>query len=349
VAGQGTVTRHRGTAITSYGALRTAFVDGHLLAGQGDAVQSAIDLAAGRGQPLSGAAVYRRAVDRQPPGRFAEIYASRDGVRRLLAPQGGLLGGAGVLLDQPGLLGTDLAFSAHGSGVQVSIRASRDAKLAARSRSPFRSFQPSLLKAVPRDALAYIGVRGLDGALARLLGAAVPNAGGLGSLLAGLRDALGSKGAGESGRELARILAGETAIVLTPATPVPVLTVLAPAPDEARARAALRRLKPPHWAVFDGRVAISTSPDGIARVRRARASLADAPRFQAVLGNRPKTLTSIVFLDFSELLRLGEQTGLSESPAYRAVRGDLERVRAIGATSAGGEADTTAELFLQIS
>jgi hypothetical protein len=68
------------------------------------------------------------------------------------------------------------------------------------------------------------------------------------------------------------------------------------------------------------------------------------PADAATLGS-----TSLLFLDFSQLLSLGEQTGLTRSAAFEALRPDLERIRAVGLNSASGEADTTAELILQIS
>jgi hypothetical protein len=40
--------------------------------------------------------------------------------------------------------------------------------------------------------------------------------------------------------------------------------------------------------------------------------------------------------------------GLTRSARLLTVRPDLERIRAAGLTSSRGEADTTAELFLQI-
>ena len=71
--------------------------------------------------------------------------------------------------------------------------------------------------------------------------------------------------------------------------------------------------------------------------------------FGAALGGRPAEVTSLGFADFSQLLSLGEQTGLTRSAQYRALRGDLEKIRAVGLDSTSGEADSTAELFLEIS
>ena len=68
----------------------------------------------------------------------------------------------------------------------------------------------------------------------------------------------------------------------------------------------------------------------------------------ATLASRPQRVTSLLFLDFSQLLSLGEQTGLTGSARLTALRADLDKIRAVGFDSTSGEADSTAELFLQI-
>jgi Protein of unknown function (DUF3352) len=102
------------------------------------------------------------------------------------------------------------------------------------------------------------------------------------------------------------------------------------------------------YAVFHGLVVISTSLQGIGAVATHVRSLADERPYRATLGSHPQRVTSLVFLDFSQLLNLAEQTGLFRGARYKALRPDLERVRAIGLDSTRGEADSTAELFLQI-
>jgi hypothetical protein len=102
------------------------------------------------------------------------------------------------------------------------------------------------------------------------------------------------------------------------------------------------------YAVFNGLVVISTSLNGIAGVAARAHPIANDSSFKSTLANRPDRVTSLLFLDFSQLLSLGEQTGLTRSARYRAIRADLEKVRAVGLDSTSGEADTTAELFLQI-
>jgi hypothetical protein len=103
------------------------------------------------------------------------------------------------------------------------------------------------------------------------------------------------------------------------------------------------------YAVFDGLIVVSTSTGAIADMARGGRSLAAKRPFRRVLAGRPDRVASLLFLDFSQLLSLGEQTGLVRSSLLRRLGTDLDRIRAIGASSTSGEADTTAELFLQIS
>jgi hypothetical protein len=103
------------------------------------------------------------------------------------------------------------------------------------------------------------------------------------------------------------------------------------------------------YAVSRGLLIISTSIGGIKAVlARGRALERDA-LYRAAVANGPAESTSLVFLDFSQLLSLGEQTGLARSRTYGLLRADLQKIRAIGLRSTSGKTDSTAELFLQIS
>jgi hypothetical protein len=104
-----------------------------------------------------------------------------------------------------------------------------------------------------------------------------------------------------------------------------------------------------NYAVFDGLLVVSTSLEAIGQIARHGRSLMRDPEYRATISSTPSSVGSLLFLDFSQLLSLGEQTGLIHSSRYRALRADLEKIRAIGLDSTRGEADTTAELFLQIS
>jgi hypothetical protein len=93
---------------------------------------------------------------------------------------------------------------------------------------------------------------------------------------------------------------------------------------------------------------VSTSLSGVRAVKGVSRSLADSGSFQVTLGDRPHDVTSLVFLDFSALLALGERTGLSDSRAYLAVRDDLRKVKAVGAAATGSGDESTTKVFIQI-
>ncbi|HMC50345.1 MAG TPA: hypothetical protein VKH20_06830, partial [Solirubrobacterales bacterium] len=60
------------------------------------------------------------------------------------------------------------------------------------------------------------------------------------------------------------------------------------------------------------------------------------------------SVTAVGFVDFDQLLALAERTGLNSSKAYRGIRADLRRVRAVGFSSTGSGGDTTAEIRFDI-
>jgi hypothetical protein len=95
-------------------------------------------------------------------------------------------------------------------------------------------------------------------------------------------------------------------------------------------------------------VSLATALAAIAAVARHRAGLPGDAGYRAVLADSPPRVTSLLYLDLSQLLELGEQTGLTGSAGVRGLPADLARVRAVGLSSRTGEADSTTELLLQI-
>ncbi|HEY3021862.1 MAG TPA: DUF3352 domain-containing protein, partial [Solirubrobacteraceae bacterium] len=347
---------YRGVRVDHYGKVMGAFVGGYVVIGQEASVHQAIDLAQGRGRSLATDGEYRRALGGLPGDRVADAYATAGGVRRLLAPAGGLLGVVGALLDRPGLRATGAALSAKDPGARLVVHALG-------GTGPYEPFVPRLLGDVPKGALAYIGVRGFDRTAARLLAATGEESSTLGRVI------------GAIPRELITPLQGEVALLLTAPGDRTVLTVLARAGDERRTRAALARLAGPlrkvlpglrsrattvagapvtelrsgrafrlDAAVFGGKLVIATAPEGIASVRGGRSRLEDEDAFRRVVPATGSKVTTVVFLDFDQLLHLAERTGLDDSRAYRQVRADLARVRAVGFSSSGRQGNTTAEI-----
>lgn len=379
-------TAYQGVPITTRGASATAFVSHYLVVGPPPGVRAAIDASAGRAPSLAGSATYRRAASGLPGGRFADGYLSAQGVRRLLRPQGGAIGAAGALLDQPGLRGSVLALSAGGTSASLRVRSVLTAG-AGRRRPAL--FAPALAADVPAGTTAYLGTADLGGSLGALLQASsAGTAAGqqLTQTLARIRRDLARAGLDFS-RDILPLLRGEVALWLAPAAPVPALTLVARAPDQSRTRAAMANLQIPlarlfappgqgaaltatfaqrsvdgaevfslpiapaaefDYAVFDGKLVVSTGLAGIRAVRRGGKSIVGSAPFHATLGDRPKRLSSLLFLDSDQLLRLGERIGLTQSQAYMALRPDLASVRAIGAVTSAGETDSTTEINVSI-
>jgi uncharacterized protein DUF3352 len=377
---------YRGMDISNYGNAAAAFVKGNLVIGRLPGLRQAIDAAAGRGPSLGASKVFRAASKGLPADRVADVYASPDGVTRLLAAQGGAIGAAGALIDQPALRGAALALAPKGDGAQVVVHSILDPKVSKAVNSG-KPFAPKLVDSVPRAAMAYLGLTRLDRAGARLLAAGLAGGGAgrqLTTLLQRAQKDLVRRAGVDLRRDVLPLLQGEVALWLAPAIPAPVLTLIAATDDEKRTREAFARLQQPlarllasgagqaaawqerdldgaqafqlrlgvgielDYAVFDGKLVVSTSLAGVRAVKQRKASLTENDSFRATLANHPAKVTSLVFLDFGQLLALGERTGLSDSRSYLAVREDLRKVKAVGAAATGNESESTTELFIQI-
>lgn len=375
---------YRGTRLSTYGAVTVAITDDHLLIGQDATVRAALDRAAGRGAPgLADDPVYRRAVKDLPSDRVADAYVSRDGLRRVLMPQPGVLGTVASLLDQPGLQGAAASLVPEEGRVRLRVRSAL-----APGAEPAASFTPKLLDAVPEDAVAYLGSRGIGETLGNLLLSAAGGAssGEAASVLGRLRTELGKQTGGALQRDLLSLLDGEVAVTALKAGDAGTqLALVTEVRDATRTGGVLRRLQEPiaklltvegeaaptwstkplgdrltastltlasgaqlSYAITGGRLVFATGTDAIRQVASADGGLADSDRLDEMGESRPGEVTSLGLLDFSQLLELGEQTGLRESRAYLAARDDLRKIRAVGVRSHGDEGETTAEILLSI-
>lgn len=369
---------YRGEAVASYGnGTVAAFADGFLLVGQRATVRGALDRVTGaRGaRALADDAAYRRATAGQPQERALDAYATVAGVRLLLAPRSGPLGLLGALLDQPGLRAVSLALTAEGTSAKVQVRSDLDPS----GRVKPVTFDPTLTSALPRATIGYLGFPGLTKAAPLLLslgsiGAAGGSAADTARLIEEAGRTLRAQGV-DFARDLLPLLGGEVAVAVVPVDRAPALVLLAKVRDGAATTAALRRLEPAlaqlfapadgaapsfadaqvggiaarrldagggvelDYALHDGILALSTGTAPLASVLRPRGSLVENPDYKAVIPDTQSELTSIVFFDFSQLLSFFEPLGLTA---------DLGEIRAVGLTSTGGEAQTTAELTFEI-
>lgn len=372
-----------GTTITGHPhAADTAFVGHYLVIGHGASIRAAIDVARGLSPSLSRDPSYRRASAGEPAARAVDAYVSATGVTRLLISRGGILGVVGSLVYQPTLQGLSIALTPASGGLQLRLHSALDPQVAPAPSAPF---VPVLAASVPSGAALFFDARGLNRILPRVLstigiGAQIP------AVLKRLGIALTAQGVNVQ-QDILSLFAGESAVVITSHAGKPVVTVVVRTPDESATRTVFAELEAPlarlfaqagqaagqapvfnqvtvggvaahqlvlvpglqfDYAVFAGKLVLSTSLDGIAGVARHASSILDQSAYRTTLGNHPSRVTSLLFLDLNQLLRLDEQTGLITGARFQALKPDLERVHAIGLDSTSGEAESTAELFLQI-
>lgn len=242
---------YRGTALETYptGA-EFAFVHGFLVLGQDASVRSAIDVAGQATPSLSSSAVYRKAAASEPSGRVLDAYVSTAGVRRLLSPQGGLVGAVGNLLYQPALQGVAFAVSPTAGGARIQIHSVLDPSLEKLSPPATGAFTPTLQSVIPTGSLMMLDVTGLDRLAPRVLsaGASAGVAGGVGPLLSRLGGALRSEGVNVS--DIVSIFRHETAVAIGPSARTPTLVIVARTPDQNKTAAELASLEVPLAQLF---------------------------------------------------------------------------------------------------
>jgi hypothetical protein len=379
---------YRGTPLYAYpSGSELAFVHGFLVLGQDASVRSALDVAGGRAPSLARSSAYVRAAAGESSGRFLDAYASLAGVRRVLAPQGGVLGALGDLLYQPALQGVTITLTPFSSGARVRVHSALDPSLAKLSPGSAARFTPTLTRVMPSGSILVLDLVGLDREAPQVLnaGAAAGVAGGLGPLLGRLGAALSAEGVNL--HQLTSIFHGETAVAVVPHAQTPALVIVARTSDPVQISTELADLQIPlaqllrpagtaastapvftnrqvagvaahqlvltnglqlDYAVAHGLVIISTSLDGISAVITRSNPLTAETQYQDVLGGHPANVSSLVFLDFVQLLTLGEQTGLTGSARFQALKDDLSKIEAVGLVSTRTADSSTAELTVRV-
>ncbi len=345
------------------GALVVRKVGSLVVIGEPAGVAAAAEVAAGRRPALITSAVYRSAARGLPDARVLDAWASARGTRDLLTPLGGLYATLAGLVDTDGLRGAAAALTTSGDGARFVIRR------VAVSAAPVAPFRATLQDKAPADTLTYVASGDLGSGLQRWLLLAAPGAGSPTTTTATRLQALGRRGR-------------ETATLVAPGDKGPSVTLVSQVRSPAAVRTAMTALEPAlatligaptgvawktsgsgaartrtlgdpasaplAWALDGSTLILSTAPGGIATVRGGGPRLAQAPAFRAVTGNLQNPITSLVFLDPKQLLRLGADTGISPVGALQGSQADLARVRSIGVTTTGTSRLSTVELSLWI-
>lgn len=375
---------YRGARLETYpDGIVTAFSEGFLLVGQDASIRAALDAGAGRHTALDGSPAFERAADGLPEDRFAFLYASSEGVRRLLAAQGGLPALVAALVDSQDLVSSAAALQAEQGGFRLTVQRALQQES---SSAPPKQFEPSLAASVPAGALVYLGSGNVSRTAQTLVAGA---AGATGPNFSRVFDAVKANLRSQTGVDLDKdvlpLLSGEAALFLTPTLPAPVGTLIIKQDDPLKANNTLKALQPAlakvltqrgrpvrsfvpievsgtrayslrisrqvelTYAIVGDRLVISTSSEGIRSVRENGKALTGEKLYQEALGDLPNRVSAVVFLNLAQLLRLGDQTALARNPAYLAVSEDLKQVAAVGVASTASEDLSRVELFFDIS
>jgi hypothetical protein len=375
--------RQGGFAVRTWkGGFAAAYVDDQLVVGDERAVRASIRVASGRpGLDQSGAAEARDAL---PEVRFAEVVLSRAGVRRLLPPKAAGASQLDTFVDYGATTGFAASATARDDGVEVDLVSELDPKLLKKSPTVFAKlprFEPALAADAGESTLAYIGV----GELGPSVGELIRSAGGSGltKSLRSLSKGLQKEAKVNPLRDLLPALRGEAALVAEPTGAVPFASLIVDDVDEDAARQALAKLQGPvlralkgstpgeirrfeeqeidgvsvssvrvsgtvelTYAVFDGKLVVSTDPEGVAQVREEGEGLADSTTYLRATDELSDEVSALVFLNLDELLGLAEQAGLAEDPTYASLSDDLDKIESLALAVSGTDNELRSELFV---
>jgi hypothetical protein len=363
-----------------------AFSGEELVFGDALAVRRALDAEAGKVASLDeGSAAPVR--DELPEARFADVYLSRDGVRRLLAGRTGPAAQLDTFVDYAATSGMAAAAVAEEDGIEVDLVSTLDPGLAEKSPSLFAElpdFEPDLAGEIGERAIGYVGVGKAGPTLTELLARRGGEAAGLAASLQGLAARLEREAGVNPLRDLLPALGGQAALVAEPTDAVPFASLIVDGVDEDAASEALARLQGPllrsigisgrrvptfeetevdgvtvssvqlgatvnlSYATFDGMLVISTDPAGVASVRSGGASLADASSYETATERLPDEVSALVFLNLDELFAQVTRTGLVEDPSFADLTVLFENAASLGLAVQGEDSSIRSELFLAL-
>ncbi|HKH40651.1 MAG TPA: DUF3352 domain-containing protein [Solirubrobacterales bacterium] len=365
----------------------TARSGDQLLFGNVAAVRAALSARAGQLPGIEGSD-QDEARDQLPDVRLAEVYLSRAGVQRFLPAGATGATQLDTFVDYGATSGVAVGARARDDGVQVNVVSKLDPKLVQRSPTVFASlpeFEPSLADEAGPRALGYVGVGELGPAINNALATAGTGAQGLAGSLRGLAQRLQQEAGVDPLKDLLPALGGQAALVAEPTGSTPYASLIVDGVDEEKAGDALASLQRPlmrslstegapvpsfqtreidgvtvhsvqvsptvdlSYAIFDGKLVLSTRPEGVSQVRSSGDNLAGTSTFEDATDPLPDRVSALVFLNLEEVLGLAQQAGLAENPLYASLSEDISRVGSLGLAVSGSDDELRSELFLTIN
>ena len=256
-----------------------------------------------------------------------------------------------------------------GDSFELAIRSRLDPKQAESSPgffAAFPAFEPQLPDRLPASSLAYLGFAAPGKTVQSLLQQAGSEAPGVADAFDQLTHKLRHQSGLNVIGDLVDALGDEAGLTLDATSssgssssagqPFPYLAFVSSGVDEDKLREALAALQGPlgdisssqqiagidahtlqiseavaiTYAIVDGLAVAATSPDGVAAVAGEQGGgLADDDRFKAATDGFPDKVSLLGYVDFHDLVGLGEQLGLAEDPVYATFAGEFRRLDAL--------------------
>jgi hypothetical protein len=365
--------------------LAYADLQGFLALGRAPAVRAAIDVGRGRAKALSDSVQASAMRDSLPDQRLADAYFSAQGTKQLLAGRGGLASQLDTFVDFGASDGIAAALVAHHNGFELQLDSALAPAKGKANRSflqAFPDFHPSLAGAFSPDTLLYLNIADPRDTLRALLYQAKASAPGLVGAYARFQRQLGRSGV-DIQKSVLPVLGGETAIGAALGPTGPYLTAVFKDVDENRAREEMAKLQGPlvaalapartgqaptfgakklgdtvvrsvrlsptlnlAYAIFDGKLVVSTNPAGVSQAVQGDADLGGSDAFKAATSGASGGVSALVFLNLEGLVTRAVPLGLGQ--IVGGFGADVAKLKALGLTVRSDQNDLKTTLFLDI-
>jgi hypothetical protein len=294
-----------------------------------------------------------------------------------------------TFVDYGATRGFAAAAIARDDGLELDVVSALDPAKEKQSPTLFTAlpkFEPELTHDVGSRALGYIGIGDAGKSLGVLLQRASGASPGLAQSVSAFTQRLQQESKIDPAKDLLPALGGQAALVAEPTDGIPFASLIVDGVDEKKARDALARLQGPlvrslsppggqplsgfttttidgaeanqlkvspalnlTYAIFDGKLVISTQPTGIEQVKSGGGErLFRAGAFTDATDPLPDELSALVFFNLDELLDLAEALGRVEDPLYASFRDDIRKLHAIAVGVTAGDNELHSRLFVTI-
>ncbi len=358
-------------------------VPGAILVGSGpEQLQAAIDAKKnGGGATLAGSSRYTEAIGKLPQQTFAQGYVDLGKMIQMQAASNPALQSQAKMLDMYKDMRMATSAAAEAEGARV-----KGVTIGGPEGPADTSFSPTLNARVPANALAYFGFKNLQAQVGQSLkqyaaSGANPQVMDQANMAAGQMQSM----LGITLDDLKALSKNEHALVVVPGVPYPQVALALQVDDGARATKTLDSLRTAspgllqqanlpnpsaQWAQVpleggvtgwdlpisptghvtygvDGNLAmIGSSPTILKAVQRPTQPLAESDGYKKALAGMPDDVTSVVWINVGEAVRLGEAAGAFKNDPEAVA--NLRRIASISGWSTGGK-EQTFEMFFRLN